>query len=337
MTIQMENASNEEFVRFCFRTILDRDPDEKGGGTYIRALNTKALTREQLLLRFLQSEEFKARTKNAEFFPPGHYYSAIPSLEDREAFLVQQLPTQEIRGIDLNAEKQFELLKEFKDYYADCPFQDQKSGDLRYYYINPSYSYTDALTLYSMLRRFRPRRIIEIGSGYSSCVMLDTTELFLDDKIDFTFIEPYPELLHSLIKERDKRHTILPIKLQDVDKDIFKALEANDILFVDSTHVSKLGSDVNRIIFEILPILRQGVLIHFHDIFWPFEYPSDWIKKGIAWNEAYLLRAFLEFNQSFEIMFFAGFLHNYHHDWFEENMSLYLKNAGGNIWLRRNR
>lgn len=337
VTIQLENASNQEFVRFWFRTILGREPDEKAIVAYVGALDAKTLTREKVLIQFLRSEEFKAKTKNAEFFPPGHYYSAIPSLEDREAFLAQPLPEQEILGINLNAEKQFDLLKQFKNYYDESPFQDGKSNGLRYYYINPSYSYTDALTLYSMLRKFKPRRIIEIGSGYSSCAMLDTAELFLDDKIEFTFIEPYPELLHSLIKERDKKHNILPVKLQDVDRDIFRSLEANDILFVDSTHVSKLGSDVNRIIFEILPILKQGVLIHFHDIFWPFEYPSDWIKKGFAWNEAYMLRAFLEFNDNFEIMFFAGFLHNHHHDWFEENMPLCLKNTGGNIWLRRYR
>jgi predicted O-methyltransferase YrrM len=335
MTIQLESTSNQEFVSFCFRTILGREPDEKGMAAYVSTLDAKALTREKVLIRFLLSEEFKTRTKNIEFFPPGHYYSAIPSLEDRETFLARQSLKQEIRGINLNAEKQFDLLKQFKDYYDESPFQDTKSDNLRYNYINPSYSYTDALTLYSMLRKFKPRRIIEIGSGFSSCVMLDTDELFLDDAVNFTFIEPYPELLYSLIKESDRRHTILPIKLQDVDKELFRSLDANDILFVDSTHVSKLGSDVNRIFFEILPTLKQGVLIHFHDIFWPFEYPSDWVRKGFAWNEAYILRSFLEFNESFEILFFASFLHTYHHTWFQENMPLYLKNSGGNIWIRR--
>jgi predicted O-methyltransferase YrrM len=335
MAIQLKNASNQEFVNFCFRTILGREPDEKGASAYIGALNAKALTRENVLVQFLLSEEFKMKTKNTEFFPPGHYYSAIPSMEDREIFLAQRLTEQEILGINQQAERQFDLLKQFRDYYEECPFGDEKSGELRYYYVNPSYSYTDALTLYSMLRTFQPHQIIEIGSGYSSAAMLDTAERFLDDRVHFTFIEPYPQLLHSLLKEKDKKHTILGVKLQDVDKDIFRSLEANDILFVDSTHVSKLGSDVNRIMFEILPILKQGVLVHFHDIFWPFEYPSDWVKKGFAWNEAYLLRAFLEFNENFEVLFFSSFLHHYHRAWFEEHMPLCLKNAGGNIWLRR--
>lgn len=335
MSIYLETASNREFVNFCFRSVLGREPDEKGAEAYTGALDSKSLTREKVLLQFILSEEFKQRTKNLEFFPPGHYYSAIPSIEDRHAFLDSPSFMNEMIGIPLNANEQFTLLKRFKDYYAECPFQDNKSDSLRYYFINDSYSYTDALTLYSMLREFKPRRVIEIGSGFSSCVMLDTCDLFMDGQIAFTFIEPFPELLRSLIKEQDKKHTILPIKLQDVDLNLFKTLGKNDILFVDSTHVSKLGSDVNRIMFEILPVLKNGVLVHFHDIFWPFEYPLDWIKKGFSWNEAYLLRAFMEFNNNFEIMFFASYLHKYHHDWFVENMPLYLKNPGGNIWLRK--
>ena len=185
----------------------------------------KGLREKKFLSNFYCRKNLRQKQKTRNTFLAGHYYSAIPSLEDREAFLAQPPSRQDILGINLNAEKQFELLRQFKDYYEEYPFQDTKSGNLRYYYINPSYSYTDALTLYSILRTFKPRRIIEIGSGYSSGAMLDTDELFLEDKIDFTFIEPYPDLLHSLIKERDKKHTILPVRLQDVDKDIFKSLK----------------------------------------------------------------------------------------------------------------
>lgn len=335
MPIHLEKASNSEFVDFCFHTILGRDPDENGLAAYVGALNAKALTREQVLIEFVLSEEFNYRTKNTECFPAGHFYSAIPSLEDRQAYLSSPPLVEDIPGVRMNADEQFKLLQRFKDYYIECPFQDHKSGSLRYYFENPSYQHTDALSLYSMLREFKPRRVIEVGSGFSSCVMLDTSELFFDNQINFTFIEPYPELLHSLIRGQDEKHTILPVKLQDVDINIFQSLETNDILFIDSTHVSKLGSDVNRIIFEILPSLQSGVVVHFHDIFWPFELPLHWIKKGIAWNETYLLRAFLEFNNSFDIIFFASFLHKYHHNWIEENMPLYLKNAGGNIWLKK--
>ena len=334
-SISTDKMSNQEFVNFCFRSILGRDPDEGGATAYMKALDAKVLTREDVLVQFVLSEEFKQRTKNLECFPPGHFYSAIPSIEEREAYLASSFAKDELPGIRLNSVKQFELLKKLLTYYVDCPFRDEKTADLRYYFLNQSYSYTDALTLHSIIREFKPKRIIEIGSGYSTSVMLDTSEVFFNNDINFTFIEPYPELLQSLIKPSDKKHIILAKRLQDIDIGIFNSLETNDILFVDSTHVSKLGSDVNKIFFEILPSLRKGVLIHFHDIFWPFDYPTDWVKKGVAWNEAYLLRSFLEFNDSFEVLFFSGYLHKNHSAWFQENMPLYLKNAGGNIWLMK--
>jgi predicted O-methyltransferase YrrM len=325
--------SNKEFVAFCFRSILGRNPDEGGEASYIKSLDTRTSTREDVLLHFVLSDEFKQRTRNLEFFPPGHYHSAIPSTEERDAYSASSLTRDEIPGVQLDSQKQFELLNKFLTYYAECPFRDTRTFPLRYYFLNESYSYTDALTLYSMIREFKPERIIEIGSGYSSCVMLDTSELFLNNDITFTFIEPHPELLQSLMKPSDKRHVVLPVGLQAVDLGIFRSLEANDILFVDSTHVSKLGSDVNRILFDILPSLHKGVLIHFHDIFWPFDYPTDWVKRGIAWNEAYVLRAFLEYNDTFEVLFFSAYLHKKFSSWFRDNMPLYLKNAGGNIWL----
>ena len=335
MSIQFEKMSNRDFVGFCFQTILGREADNSSAIAYTNALDEKALTRESVLLQFLLSEEFKQKVKNQECFSPGHFYSAIPSIEEREAYLASPASDEEIPGVALNPQEQFDLLKGFVKHYVESPFRDEKSDNLRYHFINPSYSYTDALTLYSMIREFKPKKVIEIGSGYSSCVMLDTNELFFNDEIDFTFIEPYPELFYSLVKKTDNKHTILPMKLQDIDVDIFKTLGENDVLFIDSTHVSKLRSDVNKIFFEILPILQKGVLIHFHDIFWPFEYPLDWVKKGFAWNEAYILRAFLEFNDNFEIIFFANYLHKHYGEWFEKNMPLYCKNTGGNIWLKK--
>ena len=131
-----------------------------------------------------------------------------------------------------------------------------------------------------------------MGSGYSSCVILDTNELFFNNNISCIFIEPYPQLQESLLKENDKdKIEIIPKRLQDVEVSKFSSLSSGDILFVDSTHVSKVDSDVNYIFFEILPSLTNGVYIHFHDIFYPFEYPKEWIYEGRAWNENYILRA----------------------------------------------
>jgi hypothetical protein len=115
---------------------------------------------------------------------------------------------------------------------------------LRYFFENPYYGYFDAIFLHCMIRHARPRRIIEVGSGYSSCVTLDTNELFFDNRIACTFVEPYPQRLRTLLREDDLgRIELLDRRLQEITLDRFRALEANDILFIDSTHVVKIGSE----------------------------------------------------------------------------------------------
>lgn len=276
--------------------------------------------------------------RHLRYVPPGHFYSPIPNLDEireNEAAIFGTTP-KAIPGIDLAEESQLQLLDEFKTYYSELPFAAHKAPGLRYAFENNSYSYSDAIMLYSMIRHAQPKRMVEIGSGHSSCVTLDTNELFFAGGIKTTFIEPYPELLLSLIKPSDKESIqLLPTKLQDVDASVFESLEANDILFVDSTHVCRTNSDVNRILFEILPSLKSGVYIHFHDIFYPFEYPKAWVYEGRAWNEAYALRAFLQFNNAFKIVFFNTYLEHFHKAFFEEHMPLCLKNPGGSLWLQR--
>jgi predicted O-methyltransferase YrrM len=273
-----------------------------------------------------------------QFVPPGHFYSPIPALDyiranERSIF---DNVSQQIRGIDLHEADQLQLLDSFKKYYDELPFPAQKTPDLRYFFEAPNYSYSDAIFLYCMMRHAMPRRIIEVGSGYSSCLMLDTNDLNFNGSISTTFIDPYPELLLSHIVENDRdRIRIIGSRVQVVDFKEFEALQANDILFIDSTHVSKVHSDVNRLFFEILPRLNEGVYIHFHDIFYPFEYPREWIYEGRAWNEAYLLRAFLQYNSSFRIVLMNTFLERFHKGFFEQAMPLCLKNPGGSIWLRK--
>lgn len=116
---------------------------------------------------------------------------------------------------------------------------------------------------------------------------------------------------------------------------LFAALQASDFLFVDSRHVCKIDSDVNRIFFEVLPALAPGVLIHFHDIVYPFEYPRAWIAEDRAWSELYLLRAFLQYDPAFEILYFNTYLEHFHEALIAERMPLCLESRGGSIWLRR--
>jgi hypothetical protein len=272
------------------------------------------------------------------FVPSGHFYSPFPAIDEIKQIenkLFDNIPRQ-LSGIDLNEQEQISLLEIFETFYAQMPFKENKINDLRYYFHNDAYSYSDAIILYCMVRHLHPKQVIEIGSGYSSCVFLDTNELFFENEIKCTFIEPYPQTLLSLIKDEDKfRINLIEKKLQDVELSLFEKLLPGDILFVDSTHVSKINSDVNKLIFQILPSLNEGVYIHFHDIFYPFEYPREWIYQGRAWNEDYLLRAFLQFNTEFKIVFWNHFLYNTHKEKLIEKMPLSEKNPGGSIWLRK--
>jgi len=270
-------------------------------------------------------------------YPLGHFYSPILSKKDFidiEDQIWKEEESKTLPGINLNPEKQVALLKDFEKYYNDIPFKDEASSEKRYHFNNTSYSYTDAIILYSFIRHFNPKKVIEIGSGYSSALMLDTKDIFKMET-NYTFIEPYPKLLNSLLKEEDKSSSkVLSTKVQKVPVEVFSELEENDILFIDSSHISKAGSDVNYELFRILPNLKPGVIIHFHDVFYPFEYPKSWIERGRNWNEDYLLRAFLSFNNEFEILFFSDYMHKHFKDAFI-NMPLAYKNTGGNIWLRR--
>lgn len=286
----------------------------------------------------LVQQDTQAESCKELFVPPGHFYSPIPSLKHVEAYrdrVFGNIPD-EIPGVNLRKEEQFSFLHDLKKYYSDLPFPVVKSDNLRFFFDNPAYSYSDAIFLYSMIRHLKPKRVIEIGSGYSSCVTLDTNELFFQNSIDVTFIEPYPELLISLITTDDKKRTkVISSDLQDVDIEVFKKLEANDILFIDSSHVVKFFSDVNYAFAEILPALAKGVYIHFHDIFYPFEYKEDWILENRGWNEVYFLRTFLQYNYAFEIAIHNRFLAYFYKDYFEENMPLCLKKPGASIWLKK--
>lgn len=271
-------------------------------------------------------------------YPAGHYYSTIISVKDiknRQEKIWEHVNTDGIHGINLDAANQLELVKRFYGFYKELPFGDSKKENLRYYFENNYYSYTDAIFLHSMIRHYQPKQIIEVGSGYSSAVMLDTNELFFGNKISLTFIEPYPDRLNAILKEEDRKATtIIESDVQQVPYAVFEQLNAGDILFIDSTHVVKTGSDVNYLLFEILPRLKSGVLIHFHDIFYPFEYPKDWVFMGKNWNEDYFLKAFLMYNNAFDIKLFSHYLHVHHKEVFE-SMPLCYKNGGGNLWLQK--
>lgn len=282
--------------------------------------------------------ERDALLKANGMLPLGHFYSPVVSIEEakRDEHRIFSEILRKLPSIDLNEAGQLETLQKFEEIYPSICFPALKKSTHRYYYENPSYSYSDAIMLHCMMRHIKPNRVIEVGSGYSSCAMLDTNDLHLNGSVDFTFVEPYPALLESLVRPGDlKSGRVISTRLQDVSIETFLRLNSGDFLFIDSTHVSKTGSDVNFLLFEILPALKTGVYIHIHDVFYPFEYPKDWVFGGRSWNEIYALRAFLQFNNAFSIEIMNTFLVHFHKERFAERMPLCLKNTGGSIWLRK--
>jgi ferritin len=286
---------------------------------------------------FLERDQLRSQLSQLEF-PPGHYSSPHPCIEEirrKEAEIFERVP-RTIPAIDLNEEQQMALFQKFKEYYKEQPFDVHKKAGVRYFFENSAYGSHDAIVLYYFIRHICPKRIIEVGSGYSSCVILDTNELFFGNRISCTFIDPNPGAVLSLITESDRTSIqIIRSNVQDVGLNLFLDLAPGDILLIDSSHVAKINSDVNYIFFEVLPRIRSGVYVHFHDIRFPFEYWKEWVYAGRAWNEAYLLRAFLQYNSAFKIQYFNSFLAQFHKDELAKEMPLCMKDTGGSIWIKK--
>jgi hypothetical protein len=268
-------------------------------------------------------------------YKPGHYYSPIPDVREISAREESVFATPDtIDGVDLNLSKQRDYLLMLKPLINDTKFSTIQANDY-YYTDNGFFVESDALYYQAILRNRKPRRLIEIGSGFSSAVLYDVIRKLENYPIVVNFVEPYPARLLSLLQEEKHGFTLHRKSVQQIPVDIFKTLEEGDILFIDSSHISKVGSDVNFLLFNVLPILKPGVLVHFHDILFPFEYPKEWIYAGRFWNEAYLLKAFLMFNRDFSVVLFNDYLIHADRE-FLASVDPRLLSGGGSIWLIRN-
>jgi hypothetical protein len=275
--------------------------------------------------------------REAGAFPPGHFHSPIPN----HAEVLRQVESikatkSEVCDVRFNYQEQFEVLKAFSAFYNDLPFPIQRNDACRYYYDQSMFCYPDAIFLYSFLRHTRPSAIIEVGSGFSSAVILDTVDRFFPAVPQITFIEPEPRRLNQLLRDIDRKKVrVLEEQVQSVPINLFHSLRAGDLLFIDSSHVLKYGSDLQFLLFEVLPLLPVGIYVHFHDVFETFEYPPGWLLGGWYWNEAYFLRAFLTNNNAWEIYFFNNYVRRQFEKYLEEKMPLCLKNIGGSLYIRR--
>ena len=241
-------------------------------------------------------------------FPDGHFYSPIPDpleLEERAGAIWGRADLK-VPGIDLNDAHHLHVLGAlFPSFMCEYDYPETGRADERlqcFYNLNSEFGWLDSRTLFVLMRTWQPRRIIEVGSGYSSLLIADVNTRFLAGRTEITCIEPFPRPF--LRKSVPGIGRLIERKVQDVCLDDLCALEAGDWLFIDSSHVCKIGSDVNTLFLEVIPRLKPGVKVHVHDIFLPEDYPRAWVTElGYYWSEQYLLRALLSRSDAFRVLF----------------------------------
>ena len=267
------------------------------------------------------------------------YLSLLPDLDQIAPRADQLFAKQGVDvgpSLNLQRDRQIALLRQLAAFYPDFDWPDERDDQRRFYLNNGTFLAADALSLHALLRHFRPNQVVAVTPGYAAALMLDVNDRHFPQPIGFTFIDPEPERLAGPLHVGDQsRFRLLPANVQDVPADIFDSLKENDFLFVDSSHISKTGSDVNHLVFEVLPRLSPGVIVHFHDIMWPFEYPRNWVQQGRAFNESYLVRAFLQYNSVFQILLFNNYAGYCLTDLVRELMPRFLENKGGSLWLQK--
>jgi len=274
-------------------------------------------------------------------FPIGHFYSPIcdpAELREREAEIWPGTESSEMPGIAWNTPAQRDLMSSALQPFVgeiSFPVESPAANPPRYFYGNDQFPCLDAEVLFCMLRHFRPNHVVEVGSGFSSLITAEVNRNHRGGMMEFTCIEPYPR--QFLIDGVAGVSRLIRRKLQQVELSFFDCLGFNDLLFIDSSHVAKAGSDVNYLFFEVLPRLKPGVLIHIHDIFLPDEYPKRWvIEEGRNWNEQYLVRAFLQHNHAFQVLWASYYMCTRHA---QETAAIFPRfpqqGGGGSLWLRR--
>jgi predicted O-methyltransferase YrrM len=276
-------------------------------------------------------------------FPPGHYYSPLPDTRElgAEPRHSEVWPAQprETPGIDWRDEAQVALCRDVFAAQERLDLRDEPTGDeTEYFTRNDQYSPFDAWVLEGFLRHLRPSRLVEIGSGFSTLVSARVNREHLEGSMRMSCVEPYPRpfLVNGVLGVDELRVE----KVQDTPLAVFEELGRDDVLFIDTSHVAKTGSDVVWLFQEVLPRLREGVVVHVHDVFVPGEYPEDWVLDGRAWNELYVVRAFLAFNSAFRIEFGAQYMLKRHREFVLQAFpgmreERYAHPGGGALWIRR--
>lgn len=269
-----------------------------------------------------------------------HFHSPVPDTRSlsapamRARLWPERAPEQV--GVEWRGEQQLALVRDELAGQEPMTFPETTADPTEFFSSNPAFAPHDAWALQAMLRALRPLRMIEVGSGWTSLLAARVNREHLGGEMRLTCVDPYPQgFMRGGV---DGVTELIEQPIEEMPLDFFTGLEAGDVLFIDSTHTVKTGSDVVYLFGEVLPRLAPGVVIHIHDIFLPGEYPQQWALSGWAWNEQYLVQAFLAFNDEFEVVLSLGWLAHRHPEVVEAVVPAFERfypGRGGSLWIRR--
>lgn len=285
------------------------------------------------------------KTSVPVFVAPGHFYSPIADPVATSRYLESPHFAAQIARVDamLDMDAMIAFWHQIAPQITSFPFE--KTPGFRYYGRNGQFHYFDGSVLSGLLTALNPERIIEIGAGFSSACIFDTIDRASDARLKtFTTIDPDLSRIKSL--SPPPMAELLDVEVQSVPIDFFRQLNAGDVLFIDSSHVLKTGSDVHYEYLHILPALKSGVIVHIHDIFYPFEYPNRWaVSENRSWNEVYMVDMLLTHSDKFEVLFFNdAFLQKAAHgvrvagdalDRSSQSGARAMYRVNGSLWLKK--
>jgi len=275
---------------------------------------------------------FSLWEKRGYHITPVHFYQPVPDTRELAQLLYPRIS--KCPGIDLQSEPQARLLREvfpqYAEEYNNFPAK-QSLTDISFYLDNDAFTGIDPHVYHCMVRHFQPRTIIEVGSGYSTLLAAQAIQRNATGRL--IAVDPWPR---DFIAAGVEKMELVCRKVEELTPEFFLQLQANDILFVDSSHVIRTAGDVGFLLLEVLPTLRPGVFIHFHDIFLPYDYPKEWLlEKHLFWTEQYLLQAYLADNSKVEVVFASNFMAHQHPQALRTVFPKALWWGGGSFWIRK--
>ena len=279
-------------------------------------------------------------------YPSRDFYSPLPVLSELEKTRELWDKPSEMVGVRYDIEKMKTILERCVEHFGDEYTSLPDYEEVKTLGMGPGFTIIDAMTLYFMVRDLKPHRFFEIGSGFSTYYSWQAVQKNREEGIETTYqvVDPFP-------RDRMRKLEGISVKAapaQEVPLEFFAQLGAGDVLFIDTTHVLKLGGELAYLFMEVIPRLKPGVTVHVHDIHFPYNvpYPAQQYvfdsKWGSYWTEAMLLQAFLAFNSDFEIYYSAPMLRHFDEPYLAKTIPGYrpvevedYDTHFGSIWFRR--